>query len=81
MLQNLEQTVVNMFLSINISNFNNIKKFWVTSIKPTKQEWVSQWVRDKGRQWSDLDPIKVDLLDYYESISIWGTIWRTDYHY
>ena len=35
----------------------------VTSIKFTKQEWVSQWVSqsvsDKGKQWSDSGPIKI----------------------
>ena len=37
----------------------------VTSIKFTKQEWVSQWVRegvtDKHNQWSDSGPIKRNL--------------------
>ena len=43
--------VANMFLSINISNSNNLNKFWVgsshargTSIKSTKQELVSESV-------------------------------------
>ena len=31
----------------------------VTSIKLTKQEWVSQLVTDKGKQWSDSGPIKI----------------------
>ena len=33
----------------------------VTSIKFTKQEWVSQWVSYKGKQWSDPGPIKNDM--------------------
>ena len=56
-----------MILIINISNSNNLNKFWVgifrvTSIKFTKQELgsqsVSQWVTDKHNQWSDSGPIK-----------------------
>ena len=32
----------------------------VTSVKFTKQEWVSQWVSYKGKQWSDSGPIKIN---------------------
>ena len=32
-LQNLDQTVVDPFLNVNISNTNNIKKFWVGIFK------------------------------------------------
>ena len=61
-LPNLHKSVVNMFfsvsiISINISNSNGIKKFKlassharVTSIKCTKQDGVSWFVTDKGRQ-------------------------------
>ena len=47
-----------------MSNSNNLNKFElsssharVTSIKFTKQQWVSQWVSDKSKQWSDSGPI------------------------
>ena len=50
-LPNLEQTVANTILIINISNSNNINKFElipsharVTSVRYTKQESVSQSV-------------------------------------
>ena len=46
-LPNLHQTVVSTFLIINMSNSNNLNKFWVvifTSIKFTKQQWVSEWL-------------------------------------
>ena len=63
-LPHLHQTVVNTFLIINMNNRNNLNKFElsssharVTSIKFTKQEWVSEWVTDKYSQWSDLGPI------------------------
>ena len=58
-LQNLDQTVVNMFLS---TNTNNTKKFWVGTFKGQShtsqvyQTAVSQSVNDKGRQWSELGP-------------------------
>ena len=72
-LPNLHQTIVNMFLSLNISYGNNITSFElassharVTSIKFTKQEsvsqWVSEWVTDKHSQWSDSGPIKIDVI-------------------
>ena len=50
-LPNLQQNVANTILIINISNSNNINKFWfelvsshagVTSIKFTKQDGVSE---------------------------------------
>ena len=53
-LPNLHQTIANTFLSINISNSNNLN-FWVgiftprvISIKFTKQHKVSESVSDKG---------------------------------
>ena len=72
-LPNLQQTVANAIIIINISNSNNFNKFWVgifysrvTSIKFTKQEWVSQsvsqLVSDKHSQWSDSGPIIIYLL-------------------
>ena len=64
-LPHLHQTVVNTFLIINMNNRNNLNKFElsssqarVTSIKFTKQEWVSELVSDKYSQWSDSGPIK-----------------------
>ena len=62
-----------MILIINISNSNNLNKFWVgifrvTSIKFTKRqsvsEWVSESVSDKHSQWSDSGPIKNKKLVY-----------------
>ena len=56
-LPNLHKSVVNMFFSINISNSNSINKFElassharITSIKSTKQDGVSWFVTEKGRQ-------------------------------
>ena len=53
---NLQQTVANTILMINISNSNNLNKFELASsharvtlikfIKFTKQEWVSQLVSE-----------------------------------
>ena len=64
----------------------------VTSIKFTKQEWVSQSVResvtDKHCQWSDSGPTKRSYKvwnTFYYTLSWWkthpwGYIWRTPYH-
>ena len=67
-LPNLHQTVINTFLCINFSNSNNLKKLGLTSsharftsIKSTRQEWVSACsdsLTDKGSQWLDSVPIK-----------------------
>ena len=62
-----------MILTINISNSNNLNKFWVDiftrqgqSSLLNRSEWVSEsvsvWVSDKGKQWSDAGPIKMHLL-------------------
>ena len=70
-----------MILSINISNSNNLNKFWVgiftpqgTSIKFTKRqlvsESVSQSVSDKHKQWSDLGPIITKI-----SYQLFGLRW------
>ena len=70
---NLHQTVVNTFLTINMSNSNNLNKFElsssharVTSIKFTKQQWVSESVSesvsDKHFQWSESGPIKIQRI-------------------
>ena len=68
-LPNLHQTIVNTFLSSTSATVATSTSFElassharVTSIKFTKQQWVSQsvsyWVTDKHNQWSDSGPIK-----------------------
>ena len=49
-LPNMQQTVANKVLIINISNSYNINNFW-----------VSEWVSDKHSQWSDSGPIKISF--------------------
>ena len=61
-LQNLQQTVANMILIFNISNSNNLNKFWVgifTCQGYINQVSTSDGRTDKARQWSDLSPIKI----------------------
>ena len=59
-LPNLHTTVVKTFLIINISNSNNLNKFWVgiftshTSHQSSllnRSEWVSEWVSQSVSEW------------------------------
>ena len=65
--QNLHQTVVNTFLSINISNSNNLDKFWEGiftchgHINQVYFQLVSKWVNDKGSKWLDSGSIIINL--------------------
>ena len=63
-LPNLQQTVANTILIINISNSYNINKFWVgiftrqghiNKVNLTGESWL---VSDNDSQWSDSGPIK-----------------------
>ena len=48
-LPNMHQTINNMFLSINISNSNNLKKFWVGIF--TRQGHINQVYKTGVSQW------------------------------
>ena len=56
-LPNLLQTVANMILTINISNSNNLDKFWVDIVtrqghtNQVYQTLRSQWVSELGSYW------------------------------
>ena len=72
-LLNLQQTVTNMILIINIDNSNNINEFWVGifTIKGhiNQAYWtgvsdgVSQIVSDQGCKWSDSGPIEMIMIN------------------
>ena len=83
-LPNLYQTVVGMLLIINFNNSSTSISLKlpsshtrVTSIKFTKQEWVSQsvsqLVSDKQSQWSDSGPIK--MVGWLNFPCPWYVIW------
>ena len=76
----LQQTVVNTILIINISNSNNLNKFWVDIF--TRQGHINkvylltltavrQSVSDKHSQWSDSGPIKNNRMDSKILIFSW----------
>ena len=66
-----------MILSINISNSKNLNKFWVSMFTLQGHinqvywvsESVSQWVSDKGKQWSDSGPIKIKDHEDFTKLS------------
>ena len=72
-LLNLQQTVANMILIININNSNNINEFWVGifTLKGHKNQvyltgvsdGVSQIVSDKRCQWSDSGPTEIIMIN------------------
>ena len=68
-LPNLQQTVVNMILIININNSKNINEFWVGiftlkgHINQVYLTGVSHIDSDKGCQWSDLGQIEMIMIN------------------
>ena len=82
-LPNLQQTVANTILITNISNSNNLNKFWVgiftrqgySNQVSAKREFVSQLVSDKHSQWSDSAPQKWILAKSMHSSYSWSSHW------
>ena len=62
----MEKSILNFhfyYLTISLTSRSfelAFPKARITSVKPTKQESViSQWVTDKGNQWSELGPTQI----------------------
>ena len=67
--QNHAQTVVNTFLSINISNTNNIKKFWVDIFKDQSHTNQVYYIKTAvSESVSDLGPKKRDTVNFLSSL-------------
>ena len=66
----LQETVSNTILITDISNSNNLNKYWVgiftCYIYYVVVIWVSQLVSDKHSQWSDSGPIKSVIWSYQQ---------------